>query len=144
MDKLRTKLEELLKACKVEVKKYDHEKGMPETPVSRPKAFVKPMGANEKPVRASRHRSQLEVARNTSGYEKMREDVGEHKVHEPETKKGETCSVSKNGQWSLDKNNRNRGKQGEQQRGHEFSKLMENHRHADEMDRQHKANIIAL
>jgi len=94
MEKLRVKLEELLKAARAE-------KGMPTTPVNKPKASVKPMGANEKPVRASRHRSTMEVARATSGVEAMKPGMTEHTVHEPETKKTESAKLSKNGQWSL-------------------------------------------
>ena len=43
----------------------------------------------------------------------------------------------------LDKNNRNRGKQAEQQRGYSFSQIMEGKRHSDEMERQSKANAVA-
>jgi len=43
----------------------------------------------------------------------------------------------------LDKNNRNRGKQGEQQAGYNFAHLMEGKRHSDEMERQGKANAVA-
>jgi hypothetical protein len=83
------------KLTKDETCKYDPEKGMPESPVARPKASVKPMGANEKPVRASRHKTNTPTPEHKVGF--GQEPAG------PELPVRARWVGKNDSQWSLDK-----------------------------------------
>jgi hypothetical protein len=82
----------------VNVKKYDPEKGMPETPVGRAKPSTKPMGSNEKPVRAVRHKTNTPTPEHKVGY--GQEPAG------PELPVRARWVGKADSQWSLDKANK--------------------------------------